>query len=120
MDDKKQWRILIVDDSEIIRSRLQSLVDDLRHGHEICMAADKRQALQMLETQLPGMVILDLSLPDGSGLDVLREVKTRFQDVTVAILSNYGHAEYRARCQALGADYFFDKATEFEGLRVIL
>lgn len=109
-----------MDDSEVIRSRLQSLVCDMRPGVLVRMAGDVRQALQQLQSEQPDMVILDLSMPDGSGMEVLQEIKTRFSGIVVAVLTNYPLAAYRARCTELGADFFFDKATEFENIRSIL
>ena len=112
--------VLIVDDSDIIRSRLQSLVRELQRDITLCMASDVRQAMQSLHSQRPDMVILDLCLPDGSGLDVLQEIKARFPGIAVAILTHYADTAYRVRCAELGADYFLDKATEFEVIREIL
>lgn len=113
-------RILIVDDSEVIRNRLHDLVCDLRRGVEVTMARDVQQALRMLQSEQPDIVTLDLRMPDGSGLDVLREIKSRYPGTLVAIVTNYPLDAYRARCAELGADYFFDKATEFENLRSAL
>ena len=113
-------KILIVDNSEIIRSRLQSLVADLDGATVVGMATDARQALLLFQSVNPDLVILDLRMPEGSGLDVLQEIKARSPSTQVAILTNYPYAAYRKRCAELGADYFFDKATEFEMFKTIL
>lgn len=113
-------RILIVDDSEVIRSRLHSLFSGVRGVNIVGMAADARQALDLLEFSNPDTVILDLRLPEGGGLSVLQEIKKRLPATRVAILTNYPYAAYRKRCTELGADYFFDKATEFEKVKTIV
>lgn len=120
MDAAVSRRVLIVDDSDVIRARLQSLVRELHRNVSLSMASDVRQAMQSLQSHLPDMVILDLCLPDGSGLDVLEEIKARFPGIAVAILSHHADAPYRARCNELGADYFLDKAAEFEAIGDIL
>ena len=120
MNDAVPRRVLIVDDSDIIRSRLQSLVRELQRDITLCMASDVRQAMQSLQSQPPDMVILDLCLPDGSGVDVLQEIKAHFPGIAIAVLTHYADTAYRARCTELGADYFLDKATEFEAIGDIL
>ena len=109
-----------MDDSGVIRSRLQSLVSDVGGVTIIGMAADAQQALQLFQSAQPDLVILDLRMPEGSGLGVLQEIKKRSPATQVAILTNYPYAAYRKRCAEFGADFFFDKATEFEKIKAIL
>ena len=62
----------------------------------------------------PEMVILDVQLPDGSGLDLLGTIKQERPNTRVLMFSNY--ALYRKRCVAEGADDFFDKPMDLERL----
>ena len=57
-------------------------------------------------------MILDVRLPRGNGVEVLQNIKKDRPNTKVIILTNY--PEYRGKCIELGADYFFDKLTEFE------
>jgi DNA-binding response OmpR family regulator len=59
-------------------------------------------------------VILDIRMPGGSGMDVLQAIKREKQAPMVIMLTNYPYPQYRKKCLGLGADYFFDKSTEFE------
>lgn len=60
------------------------------------------------------MVILDIWMPEESGIEVLQNIKLRERVPIVIILTNYSYPQYRKRCLELGADYFFDKSTELD------
>ena len=68
----------------------------------------------------PDMVILDLNLASGSGMDVLRQIRQRPTHHTVIVLTNYFNPQYQKRCMELGADYFMDKSRELEALGDLL
>ena len=73
----------------------------------------------MLSAKLD-VVILDIRMPGGNGLDVLRRVKLEHNAPNVIVLTNYSLQEYKEAAMKLGADYFFDKSTEFEKVRMVL
>jgi len=62
----------------------------------------------------PDALILDLEMPGGSGLDVLRAVRRDLPDLQVLICTNYPYPQYRSECLAAGANYFLDKSAEFD------
>jgi DNA-binding NarL/FixJ family response regulator len=64
-------------------------------------------------------VILDLQMPGGSGLDVLRAVRPGHPSLQVVICTNYPYPKYRDECMTAGANFFLDKSTEFEKIPVI-
>ncbi len=68
----------------------------------------------------PDVVILDIRMPGGSGIDVLRKLKKDRPALTVIMLTKYAYPQYRERCLALGADFFLDKATDFDRIPEIL
>ena len=109
-----QLKILIVDDSAIIRSRLTSLLSDLPHVEIVDEADDAPQALELIRLRKPDVVILDIHLTHGSGLNLLPDIKRDRPAVVVIILTNYPYPQYRDKCLADGADFFFDKSSEFE------
>ena len=108
-----QKRVLVVDDSAIIRERLHGILDDLHGVTVVGEAEDGRQAVEMVEALQPDVVILDIRMHGGSGIEALEQIKRIEPAPVVAILTNYPYSQYRDRCAALGADFFFDKSTEF-------
>jgi DNA-binding NarL/FixJ family response regulator len=68
----------------------------------------------------PDALILDLHMPGGSGLDVLRAIRTDHPDLYVVIFTNYPYPEYREECLSAGANLFLDKSAEFEKIPSIL
>jgi DNA-binding NarL/FixJ family response regulator len=63
------------------------------------------------------MVIVDVSLAEGGGFDVLRELQARAPEIDVYMLSNFSAYPYRQLAERLGARGFFDKSTEFGRVR---
>jgi len=107
-------KIVIVDDSVVIRLRLMRLLSGL-DGIEIVGQADDVPAAKELVKKLkPDVAILDIRMPSGSGADLLQELKQLKPSPTVIMLTNYPYPENRKKCMALGADFFFDKSTEFQ------
>ena len=65
-------------------------------------------------------MILDIRMPGGSGIDVLREIKKGNQPPLVMVLTNYPYPQYHRKYIDAGADFFFDKSTEFEKVTEVL
>lgn len=108
-------KLLIVEDSAILRARLAALADTLLPGVAMLhVASTGAEALECFGKCQPNAVLLDIDLPDMSGLDVLQHIKTAHSHCLVVMLTNYGLPEFRRRCTELGADFFFVKASEFE------
>lgn len=106
-------RLLIVEDSRPVSERLHAIMASLP-GVQAEVAGDLRQGTERFRELKPEMVILDVQLPDGSGLDLLETIKHERPATRVLMFSNY--ALYRKRCVAGGADYFFDKPMDLESL----
>ena len=112
-------RVALVDDSERIRARLAEMLGEIANV-EIAFAADTEgEAIRLIAQEEWDVLILDLQLRLGTGLGVLKAMQgLRGRDERVAmIFTNYGFRQYRDRTLALGADYFFDKARDFDALR---
>ena len=56
----------------------------------------------------------------GSGLSVLEYIKANYPATIIIVLTNYGHAEYRSKCEVLGAHYFFDKTRDIYAFEKLL
>lgn len=102
--------ILLVDDNALILARLEKEVKKLDESIVIHKAVNHEETLRLFSQFDPGFVILDISLPDGSGIDLLRSMKKENPQVIVFMFTNYGTDEFRKSCLLLGADQFFDKS----------
>lgn len=112
-------KVFLVEDSAAIRARLHLRVAEA--GASVVGEADNQHdAIHGICSNPPHLVILDLALAEGNGVEVLRCVKSSFPQTKVIILSNYSSAPYRSKCSQLGADYFLDKNQEFEALGPLL
>ena len=113
--------VLIVDDSQLVAERMEGMLteisDDLRVIWHAQSAAEGRQAFRCGK---PDVIILDVQMPGGSGIELLPEVKGVTPAPVVIILTNYPFPQYRDRCLEAGADYFFDKSGQFEEVARVL
>ncbi len=113
-------KVLIVDDSPFIRERLISELLEIEGIEIVGEAKDGIEAQEAIFKLDPELVTLDIRMPGLSGIDVLRDIKASHPDIKVLILTNYPYPQYRRRCMEEGADYFFDKSSEFEKVIEVL
>lgn len=106
--------VFIVDDSPVVRERLAHLISDLPDTEIIGQSDIAFEAINSIRRTKPSVVVLDISMPGGSGIYVLDSIKRERPAPTVIMLTNFAHDQYRQKCLQMGADYFFDKSTEFE------
>ena len=112
--------ILIVDDSPIIVERLKNMLEALALPVPIFHAGTSAEAQSSLHRIQPTLILLDINLPDASGIDLLKTIKKTYPAIVVIMLSNQSGDFYRNRCKSLGADYFIDKSTEFDNIPYIV
>ena len=113
-------RVLIADDSRVVVERLADLLKEVPGVQLVGRANDAPEAILSILKTNPDAVILDLQMPGGSGLDVLRRIRKTHPSVWVLICTNYPYPQYREECIAAGANYFLDKSAEFEKIPKIL
>ncbi len=99
--------LLIVDDDDTLRSLLA--VELARFGHTVAAAASAEEGLRLAEETEPDVVLLDLSLPDQSGLDVLRRLRAERPAVDVIVLTAHGTIDSAIAAMKLGAYEFLQK-----------
>jgi CheY-like chemotaxis protein len=112
--------ILIVDDTDLIREVIRDMLALLPFSTNIKEAADVSQALSILSRWQPDVVTLDLQLPGGSGLDVLRAIKQAGLSSTVIAMTGLADPQIRQACLDAGASFFLEKSSEMEQLPAIL
>ena len=106
-------KVFIVEAAPQTRQELVELLAAAKGLEVIGQAGSVREALKGIEATAPEAVILDVSLPDGSGVEVLKHIRMRGWDLCVVVLTGNPYEGLRAKCQQLGAAAVLDK---FNGL----
>jgi DNA-binding NarL/FixJ family response regulator len=107
-------KLFVADDSSIIRERIVRMLANVPHAQVVGEAADGVEALRGIPETNPDLVILDQKMPKAGGIEILPLIKGLSTPPMVMVLTNYATQRHREACLKLGADYFFDKSTEFE------
>jgi two-component system, OmpR family, copper resistance phosphate regulon response regulator CusR len=116
--DDRRPRVLVVEDEARIAEFLErGLSDD---GYEVVVAQDGEVGLFLATTDDVDFVVLDLGLPDASGLDVLEQLRTNRPNLPVIVLTGHDAPEIRERCLQAGAAAFVMKPLVLEELRTIV
>jgi len=109
----KNLKVLIADDSIEVRERLVGMLSELQGVEIVGQAQNVNEAIIGIRNLRPSVVILDVRMPDGTGINVLQAIKQNQFAPVVIVLTNYPYLQYRKKCTEAGADWFFDKSTEF-------
>jgi CheY-like chemotaxis protein len=96
------------------------MVDELDFVSDIYIAHDFASAIQYIEKENPALILLDIHLPDKSGIELLDVVKKDFPSIKVIMVTNKVSPYYKDLCLEKGANYFIDKSKEFENIPTIL
>lgn len=104
----------MVEDSAVIRERLKRLLAEIPEVQVVGETGDAQVALAAILEQRPDVVLLDIHILNGNGIDVLQRLKQERVAPAVIILTDYPYPEYRQVCLDAGADFFLVKSTEFE------
>jgi two-component system, NarL family, invasion response regulator UvrY len=108
-------RVLLVDDHAVVRKGMKAILEDGLPGVAVSEAADGDQALAAL-AEPPDAVVLDLSMPGRSGIDLLVEIKHRYPKLPVLIMSLHGEEQFALRALRAGAAGYLTKAAAPEQL----
>ena len=122
VNDSKKLRVILVEDSPIIRARLAETLSEIPNLEIVGQAESESDALSLLDSGGWDAVVLDLQLRQGTGLGVLKSLKQggRPSHSKIIVFTNYAFPQYRDRSMSFGADFFFDKAREFHRVRDVL
>jgi DNA-binding NarL/FixJ family response regulator len=113
-------KLFIADDSEVMRERIREVVLAMEGVELVGEAGDVQSSIKGVLDLKPDVVILDIRMPGGNGLDVLRRVKGHPKTPLIIVLTNYPFQEYKEIATKLGAEHFFDKAIEFDEVQKVL
>ena len=112
-------RVFITDDSKLVVERLHDLLKEVSGLEVVGEAGNVPDAVSSIQMTNPDAVILDLQMPGGTGLDVLREIRQGHPRMQVLIYTNFPYPQYKDECMAAGANYFLDKSADFDKIPVI-
>ncbi len=103
------WRIAVVDDHSIIRAVFRTLVEDDPNLQFLWSASTLDEARGYLSETPPDMLIVDISLPDGEGYDLIPEAFSRRPDLRVLVVSSYEDVDHAWRALDCGAHGYLTK-----------
>jgi len=109
-------RILVADDHAIVRDGLKQIVSDTSDMVVAAEASNGREALNKVLEDDYDVVLLDITMPDRSGLDILKEIKSQKPELPVLILSMHPEEQYAVRALKAGASGYLTKESASEEL----
>jgi DNA-binding NarL/FixJ family response regulator len=109
-------KVLIADDHSVVREGLKLILNKIGKVSTVEEAQDGHEALKKIENNRYDLVILDISMPGVSGLDVLQTMKDKKKKAHVLILSVHPQEQYAIRSLRLGASGYLSKSSVYEEL----
>ena len=113
-------KIVIADDSSLLRDRIKSLLNSIKNISVVFEAKNGVEALQLIKEKEPDLAILDIRMPEINGIEVLKKIRELKMKVKVCILTSYAYPQYRKRCHEAGADFFLSKTDDFEQIEIVI
>ncbi len=111
-------KILLADDHAIVRKGLKQVLTEDRSVFEVGEACTGRETLDRLREQKWDMLILDINMPDRSGIDILRQIHASYPSLRVLILSGFPERQYAVNVLRAGASGYLNKEMAPEELLV--
>jgi two-component system, NarL family, response regulator DevR len=112
-DKAESMKVYVVEDSDALCERIVQMVNEVNNTMVVGTSDIVSGAIQGIEECQPDVVILDIQLLDGNGLNVLLHVKKFMPTSKVIVLTNFSSDQYRNLAQSYGADAFLDKSIDF-------
>ena len=117
---QRHTRVYYVEDCVEVRTRVSRELASI-DGIELVGCAERApEAIACIRRSRPDVVVLDLHLQEGTGMDILRELRNDHQPPLMIVLTNQSDPTSRERSRKAGARHYFDKSTEFHEFLTIL
>jgi len=105
----KPVKIVLIEDNVEVAKWIKDKISEFGNLELAAISNTYNGAFEMIKSEEPQLVILDLKLPDGNGINILKKIRNAKLNITVMVLSL--NVQAKNVCLRLGADYFFDKNT---------
>ena len=105
--------VLIVDDSALIVSNIVELLEEVVTVCSIMHSSTYHHSVTTISNKKPDVVLLDINLPDKSGIQLLKHIKEFFPETRVIMVTNQSNDFYRRLCLKMGAEHYIDKSIDF-------
>jgi len=116
-------KVIIVDDHKVIADGLEMLINESETVHVIGKAYSAAGCRELLKGVHPEVLLLDISMPDGNGIDLCPQIKATYPQLKVLMLTSYGELATITRALDAGADGYVLKNSEpeelLEGIRTV-
>ncbi len=113
-------RVLLADDHALVRAGIRALSNTIEGVEVIAEAGDGREALRLISELQPDVVLLDITMPGLSGLELLEETTRKFPAIRVIILTVHNAGEYAMRALRAGAAGYLPKSAAADELQVAI
>lgn len=112
-------KVYLVEDSQQLREKIRTSVADVG-GIIVGEATTESTAVSAISLLRPDLVIVDLQLTEGNGINVIRKLKQSQPDLMLMVLTNCHRAHYADSCLAAGADWFLEKNSEYPQFETLI
>ncbi|HEY6198982.1 MAG TPA: UDP-3-O-acyl-N-acetylglucosamine deacetylase [Candidatus Binatia bacterium] len=107
-------KILVVDDEDRVRESIREILSD--EGYRVIEAADGAKVLDVIKSERPDLVLLDIWMPEVDGIGLLKDIKKQEPDLNVIMISGHGNIHTAVTATKLGAFDFMEKPLSLDGL----
>lgn len=107
-------KILVVDDEDRVRESIREILSD--EGYRVIEAADGTKVLDLIKSERPDLVLLDIWMPEVDGIGLLKDIKKQEPDLNVIMISGHGNIHTAVTATKLGAFDFMEKPLSLDGL----
>ncbi len=116
MNIKNKIKIMIVDDHPVIRHGIMRIIENETSFMICCEAESKSVALKKVSEYIPDLIIVDISLGDGSGIEFIKDVKVQYPDIKMLVLSVHDEFLYAERVISAGALGYIKKTEAIDNI----
>lgn len=114
IENLAEQTILVVDDEERVRESVREVLSD--EGYRVVDTADVTRVLDIIEEEKPGLILLDIWMPQADGIGLLKEIKSKEPELNVVMISGHGNIHTAVTATKFGAFDFLEKPLSLEGL----
>jgi CheY-like chemotaxis protein len=121
--DRSELRILLIEDSQRLRTRLMEMLDVPGTMRVVDYAETEADAVALIDSDNFDVMLVDVELREGSGIGAIRHARQAYtarQQPLIIVLTNYALPAVRSRCLSAGADHFLDKMRQFQEVKELI